>query len=65
MEALRRELPDTTVLSVGHRPGLEAFHDRRYLLVPADDGARLVPADTVTAVVPRSRRTAGAALQSN
>ena len=30
---LRTDLSDTTVLSVGHRPGLEAYHDRVITLV--------------------------------
>ena len=29
-------------MSVGHRPELEAFHDRKLMLVRRQDGARLV-----------------------
>jgi putative ATP-binding cassette transporter len=67
MEALRRELPETTILSVGHRPGLEAFHDCRYLLIPGEAGARLVSGETVTQVVPKPRlqRAPGPALRTN
>jgi putative ATP-binding cassette transporter len=42
MSLLRETLPDTTLISIGHRPGLEAFHDRRLLLVRHEDGARLI-----------------------
>jgi putative ATP-binding cassette transporter len=34
------ELADTTLVSIGHRPGLELFHTRRLRLVPTPDGAR-------------------------
>jgi putative ATP-binding cassette transporter len=36
------DLPDTTVLSVGHRPELEAFHTRKIELEKREDGAKLV-----------------------
>ncbi|MDB5590011.1 ABC transporter ATP-binding protein/permease [Enterovirga sp.] len=36
MGFLRNELADATVLSVGHRPGLEEFHDREIYLVRED-----------------------------
>jgi putative ATP-binding cassette transporter len=42
MSLLRETLPDTTLISIGHRPGLEAFHDRRLTLVRHEDGARLI-----------------------
>jgi putative ATP-binding cassette transporter len=42
-----------TLLSVGHRPELEAFHTRKVELERRDDGARLVR-DTVL-VEPLSR----------
>jgi putative ATP-binding cassette transporter len=35
------ELADTTLVSIGHRPGLELFHRRRLRLVSTPDGARL------------------------
>jgi putative ATP-binding cassette transporter len=44
------ELTDTTLVSIGHRPGLELFHDRRLRLVSTPDGARL------RLTVPRPRR---------
>ncbi|WP_375457587.1 ABC transporter ATP-binding protein/permease [uncultured Enterovirga sp.] len=36
MGFLRDELADATVLSVGHRPGLEQYHDREIFLVRED-----------------------------
>jgi putative ATP-binding cassette transporter len=41
MSLLRESLPDTTLISIGHRPGLETFHDRRLTLTRHEDGARL------------------------
>jgi putative ATP-binding cassette transporter len=35
-------LPDAAVISVGHRPELEEFHNRRLTLARRSDGARLV-----------------------
>jgi putative ATP-binding cassette transporter len=35
------ELPDTAVISIGHRPWLEAFHTRTLELAPSPSGARL------------------------
>jgi putative ATP-binding cassette transporter len=34
--------PETTLLSVGHRPELEAFHSRKIELERRSDGAKLV-----------------------
>jgi putative ATP-binding cassette transporter len=42
MLALLRELPDTTVISVGHRTSLRAFHTRCLSLVLSNEGAHLV-----------------------
>ena len=42
MNRVIEDLPDATVVSVGHRPELEKFHDRRILLEYHADGARLV-----------------------
>ena len=42
MTMLTRELPDTTLISIGHRPGLEAHHDRVLRLVRTEAGARLI-----------------------
>ena len=41
MTRLLRELRDATVLSVGHRPELAAFHHRTVTLVPGAWGATL------------------------
>jgi vitamin B12/bleomycin/antimicrobial peptide transport system ATP-binding/permease protein len=42
MERISRRLPDSALISVGHRPELEAFHNRRLVLARRKDGARLV-----------------------
>jgi putative ATP-binding cassette transporter len=42
LKLLRAELPEAAVISVGHRPGLDAFHDRTMTLVRGEEGARLV-----------------------
>ena len=42
MNRLIEQLPEATVISVGHRPELEKFHDRKILLEYHADGARLV-----------------------
>jgi putative ATP-binding cassette transporter len=41
MSIFREELRWTTLISVGHRPGLENFHDRTLHLVRTQEGARL------------------------
>jgi vitamin B12/bleomycin/antimicrobial peptide transport system ATP-binding/permease protein len=41
MELLRKYLEKSTVLSVGHRPELEAFHERKLVMESQKDGARL------------------------
>jgi putative ATP-binding cassette transporter len=43
MRLLAEELPETAVVSIGHRPGLEAFHTRELVLEPGLDGAELKP----------------------
>ncbi len=43
MNLLIEELPETSIVSIGHRPGLEAFHTRELTLVPGKEGARLKP----------------------
>jgi putative ATP-binding cassette transporter len=42
MELLSREPQDTTLVSVGHRPELEAFHSRKIVLERRRGGAKLV-----------------------
>ena len=41
MRLLAEELPGTAVISIGHRPGLEAFHTRELILEPGEEGAQL------------------------
>jgi putative ATP-binding cassette transporter len=43
MKLLIEELPETSIVSIGHRPGLEVFHTRELTLVPGAEGARLKP----------------------
>ncbi len=48
---LRERLPNTTLVSIAHRPSVAAFHDDR-LVFNRDDGAtgRLVPMAPVPAI---------------
>jgi putative ATP-binding cassette transporter len=41
MKLLIEDLPETSIVSIGHRPGLEVFHNRELTLVPGAEGARL------------------------
>jgi putative ATP-binding cassette transporter len=41
MSLFRAELADVTLISVGHRPGLEDYHDRTVVLHRHPDGAQL------------------------
>jgi putative ATP-binding cassette transporter len=41
MKLLIEELPETSIVSIGHRPGLEVFHTREVTLVPGERGAKL------------------------
>jgi putative ATP-binding cassette transporter len=41
MKLLIGELPETSIISIGHRPGLEVFHTRELTLVPGEQGAKL------------------------
>lgn len=43
MSIFDAELADAAVLSIGHRPGLDAFHNRMLRLVRSPDGATLHP----------------------
>src|SRR3954469_11565500 len=45
MTNLAEHLPQTAIISVGHRQELEAFHERKVNLVRREGGARLVPGD--------------------
>ena len=42
MALLAERQADATVVSIGHRPGLEAFHQRELVLVRTEEGARLI-----------------------
>src|SRR5262249_25410796 len=42
MKLLLERLPAATVVSVGHREELEAFHSRKLVLEHHEEGARLV-----------------------
>jgi putative ATP-binding cassette transporter len=39
---ISERLPKAAIISVGHRPELEAFHDRRLVLARRENGAKLV-----------------------
>jgi putative ATP-binding cassette transporter len=45
MEKLGELLPRTAIISVGHRPELEAFHERKVNLIRKEGGAKLVPGE--------------------
>lgn len=45
MDLLVTRSPNTTIVSVGHRPELEAFHTRKLTLARRRDGARLIRDD--------------------
>jgi putative ATP-binding cassette transporter len=45
---LRERLPDTTIVSIGHRSTLEALHDRKVVL--EKEGERFVPRDRIAAM---------------
>jgi putative ATP-binding cassette transporter len=42
LELVENRLPGITILSVGHRPELEAFHERKIVLETRPGGARIV-----------------------
>jgi putative ATP-binding cassette transporter len=47
MQKLGERLPKTAIISVGHRPELEAFHERKVKLVRREGGAKLLPGEVV------------------
>jgi putative ATP-binding cassette transporter len=58
MRLFREELAESALVSIGHRPGLDVYHDRTLHLVRAPDGAKLEVRRRVAP--PRSpRRPAG------
>jgi putative ATP-binding cassette transporter len=50
MELIEKHMPATTILSVGHRPELEAFHERKIVLEHRPGGARIVSDEDLGAV---------------
>jgi vitamin B12/bleomycin/antimicrobial peptide transport system ATP-binding/permease protein len=56
MRLLLERLPDATVISVGHRPELEAYHTRKLVLEYRADGARLVSDESLQRTFGRSAR---------
>jgi putative ATP-binding cassette transporter len=67
MNLVSERLPDTAIISVGHRPELEAFHERKINLVRREGGAKLItgevvapPINIVSALMKRWRADAAA-----
>jgi len=56
MRSLLERLPEATVISVGHRAELEAFHTRKLVLEYRADGARLVSDESIQRTFGRSAR---------
>ncbi|MBV9655502.1 MAG: ABC transporter ATP-binding protein/permease [Acetobacteraceae bacterium] len=54
-EALRRRLPDTTIVSIAHRPTVAAFHERRLVFQRPQDG----PGRLSVAAAPVAAEAAG------
>ena len=48
MQLINEQLPEATVISVGHRPELEAFHERKLVLKHETGGARLIRDEYLT-----------------
>lgn len=64
LKLLFEKLPLATVLSVGHRPGLEALHTRKIVLRREPSGARIDDQPAITkrlwkAILPRLSRKSG------
>ena len=55
MELLSKQPEETTLVSVGHRPELEAFHNRKVVLERRKGGAKLV-SDIKLVPRPKKRR---------
>src|SRR3954454_18205575 len=67
MNLVKERLPETAIVSVGHRPELEAFHERKVNLVRREGGAKLItgevvapPISIVSALMKRWRAPAAA-----
>jgi putative ATP-binding cassette transporter len=48
MAVIKRELPDATIISVGHRPELEAVHERKLTIARKIDGAVIVADSSIS-----------------
>jgi putative ATP-binding cassette transporter len=62
MALILRELPHATIISVGHRPELEAFHGRKLTIARRPGGARIV-SDVI--IHPRASKPAPATNRSD
>jgi putative ATP-binding cassette transporter len=51
MTSLAEHLPQTAIISVGHRQELEAFHERKVNLIRKEGGAKLVPGEIVAPAI--------------
>jgi putative ATP-binding cassette transporter len=47
MGKLAEQLPQTAIISVGHRPELEQFHERKVKLIRKEGGAKLITGEIV------------------
>src|SRR6185312_4056187 len=56
MQLILERLPEATVVSVGHRAELEAFHTRKLVLEYHPEGARLVGDESLERKFGRSAR---------
>jgi putative ATP-binding cassette transporter len=56
LKLIDEKLPDATVISVGHRPELEAFHGRKLVLEHRPGGARIIGDEYLNSVVGAGRR---------
>jgi putative ATP-binding cassette transporter len=48
LKLIHEKIPNATMISVGHRPELEAFHDRKLVLEHRPGGARLIRDEFIT-----------------
>jgi putative ATP-binding cassette transporter len=48
LHLIHEKIPNATLISVGHRPELEAFHDRKLVLEHRAGGARLIRDEFIT-----------------
>jgi len=57
MGLFREQLSDSALVSIGHRPGLDLFHDRTLTLMRSPDGAKLMAPRRQRTVSTRRRRS--------